>query len=347
MAEEQEALQFMFQCGQYVIAPAKELVTLAMRHVMNDAFRIAKIPIDGAVNGVVKGTDVLFSRIDGIGSYGCVTYKFLTKSLRKRGDQLAWYDLPVDMERKDLRELAEECRRRRVSFSVYNTVDGSIAMVYGAKDAETIERAIGDIFDRYVERDVAEQNAKRADGEPEINVRAEQRRRREDCRANTPYSPAEQERSASEDRGDNWVFRFHDEDWQPYAEENAPANTKSFKIATEDDEGNVITRIARSDGSFLITLETPGGGYQEIFSDIIAPCAGDSIQGAMQCATAYIKGNECAEKIRAARAKYGPGLGEDLKVIKESIARKEKTRRIAAARKRMKNMKVSTPTIRR
>lgn len=141
MQEEQEAIRYIIQVGRFATAPARDLCLYVARLMSHGLF-------DAATSRIVEFADVRWSAIDGHGSYGCVTYQHLLA--QTKGQPHLWEKLPEETTRDDIKALARECRKHRLSFAVLEDEQGEKSLWFAGRDQEAIKFALQKVLGSYL-----------------------------------------------------------------------------------------------------------------------------------------------------------------------------------------------------
>lgn len=147
MAEEEEALRIVLEITQAMMPAAREIVLLGAR-ALTKAGGVAVHAAGRAANEAV-------SMVDGLGTKGVIS----TRKLRSHGDQISVVDCADAYNREDIKQLAEECRKMGLGFSVTERPEtGNLCILFKAKDAEMMSLCMGSLMDKYhvTDEEVAE-----------------------------------------------------------------------------------------------------------------------------------------------------------------------------------------------
>lgn len=135
MAEQEEAMRMLIVLSQAVLPLARDCVKMLARAT-------ARAGIAGA--GVAgRARRAVTDRIDFRGDAGIVNAR------RLRGKELSFVQLDGALDRPDLHELADACRRLGVGFTVLTDGSGRSTLCFRTRDAETMNWATHQLLGAY------------------------------------------------------------------------------------------------------------------------------------------------------------------------------------------------------
>lgn len=126
--EDTEAMQMIIMCGQALIPVGRELAVIALRAL--------SVPARGVARAGKTGLRAAVSHAPGLGDTGLVGAR------RMKGVPTEVVEVTDGIQRPDLRELSDVCRRNGVSFTVLKDRSGRFGVRFAAADAEFMRLAM-------------------------------------------------------------------------------------------------------------------------------------------------------------------------------------------------------------
>lgn len=252
MQEEQEAIRYIVQVGRFATAPARDLCLHLARLMSHGLFDAALKPARVVGSRIAEFADVRWSAIDGHGSYGCVTYQHLLR--QTKGQPHLWEKLPEEATRDDIKALADECRKHRLSFAVLEDEQGEKSLWFAGRDQEAVKFALQKVLGSYL-----------TEGELQEAAR--------DTPPPSPDEPVEPK-----------PYEFAGEVWNPVPTPPDKPGVLAYAAECTDDQGHRMVKLACSDGTWHVSALAEDGTAVQVGSGTSDRLTGQSLEGAMSCA---------------------------------------------------------------